>query len=88
MTIRIRYRILNARLAAGAVSAGQAGGVDQAYDGWRVVSQVIKSWLLWSRSGSEPVVGSKFFLVFHMTWSTTASLRTSATAARLKRDAS
>ena len=39
MTIRIRYRILNARLAAGAVSAGQGGGVDQAYDGWRVVSQ-------------------------------------------------
>jgi hypothetical protein len=37
-TIRIRYRILNARLAAGAVSAGQGGGVDQAYDGWRVVS--------------------------------------------------
>jgi hypothetical protein len=36
---RIRYRILNARLAAGAVSAGQGGGVDQAYDGWRVVSQ-------------------------------------------------
>jgi hypothetical protein len=32
----IRYRILNARLAAGAVSGG---GVDQAYDGWRVVSQ-------------------------------------------------
>jgi hypothetical protein len=26
-------------LAAGAVSAGQGGGVDQAYDGWRVVSQ-------------------------------------------------
>ena len=39
MTIRIRYRILNARLAAGAVSAGQGGGVDQAYDEWRVVSQ-------------------------------------------------
>ena len=39
MTNRIRYRILNARLAAGAVSAGQGGGVDQAYDGWRVVSQ-------------------------------------------------
>jgi hypothetical protein len=36
MTIRIRYRILNARLAAGAVSGG---GVDQAYDGWRVGSQ-------------------------------------------------
>jgi hypothetical protein len=36
VTIRIRYRILNARLAAGAVSAGQGGGVDQAYDGWRV----------------------------------------------------
>jgi hypothetical protein len=35
VTIRIRYRILNARLAAGAVSAGQGGGVDQAYDGWR-----------------------------------------------------
>jgi hypothetical protein len=34
--IRIRYRILNARLAAGAVSGG---GVDQADDGWRVVSQ-------------------------------------------------
>jgi hypothetical protein len=31
VTIRIRYRILNARLAAGAVSGG---GVDQAYDGW------------------------------------------------------
>jgi hypothetical protein len=31
MTIRIRYRILNARLAAGAVSGG---GADQAYDGW------------------------------------------------------
>jgi hypothetical protein len=40
MTIRIRYRIPNARLAAGAVSAGQGGGVDQAYDGWRVVSEV------------------------------------------------
>ena len=39
MTIRIRYRIPNARLAAGAVNAGQGGGVDQAYDGWRVVSQ-------------------------------------------------
>jgi hypothetical protein len=26
-------------LAAGAVSAGQGGGVDQAYDGWRVASQ-------------------------------------------------
>jgi hypothetical protein len=37
MTIRIRYRILNARLAAGAASGG---GVDQAYDGWRVVSQI------------------------------------------------
>jgi hypothetical protein len=36
VTIRIRYRILNARLAAGAVSSG---GVDQACDGWRVVSQ-------------------------------------------------
>jgi hypothetical protein len=36
VTIGIRYRILNARLAAGAVSGG---GVDQAYDGWRVVSQ-------------------------------------------------
>jgi hypothetical protein len=36
VTIRIRYRILNARFAAGAVSGG---GVDQAYDGWRVVSQ-------------------------------------------------
>jgi hypothetical protein len=33
VTIRI---IRNARLAAGAVSGG---GVDQAYDGWRVVSQ-------------------------------------------------
>ena len=37
MTIRIRYRILNARLAAGAVSGG---GVDQAYDGWRVESHL------------------------------------------------
>jgi hypothetical protein len=36
VTIRIRYRILNAHLAAGAVSGG---GVDQAYDGWWVVSQ-------------------------------------------------
>jgi O-methyltransferase domain len=36
VTIRIRSRILNARLAAGAVSGG---GVDQAYDGWREVSQ-------------------------------------------------
>jgi hypothetical protein len=27
------------RLAAGAVNEGQGGGVDQAYDGWRVVSQ-------------------------------------------------
>ena len=36
MTIRIRYRILNARLAAGAAGGG---GVDQAYDGWRVVPQ-------------------------------------------------
>jgi hypothetical protein len=34
MTIRIRYRILNARLVAGAVSGS---GVDQAYDGWREV---------------------------------------------------
>jgi hypothetical protein len=34
MTIRIRYRIPNARLAAGAVSAGQGRGVGQAYDGW------------------------------------------------------
>ena len=40
MTIRIRYRLLNARLAAGAVSAGQGGGVDQTYDGWRGVSQL------------------------------------------------
>ena len=32
----VTIRILNARLAAGAVSGG---GVDQAYDGWRVVSQ-------------------------------------------------
>ena len=41
MTIRIRYHILNARLAAGAVSpgAGRGGGVDQAYGGWRIVSQ-------------------------------------------------
>jgi hypothetical protein len=39
VTIRIRYHIPNARLAVGAVSAGQGGGVDQAYDGWRVVSQ-------------------------------------------------
>jgi hypothetical protein len=36
ITIRIRYRIPNARLAAGAVSGG---GEDQAYDGWRVVSR-------------------------------------------------
>jgi hypothetical protein len=36
ITIRIRYRILNARLVAGAVSGG---GVDQAYDGWREVSE-------------------------------------------------
>jgi hypothetical protein len=35
----IPYRILNARFAAGAVSAGQGGGMEQAYDGWRVVSQ-------------------------------------------------
>ena len=39
MTIRIPYRILNARFAAGAVSAGQGGGMEQAYAGWRVVSQ-------------------------------------------------
>jgi hypothetical protein len=39
VTVRIRYCILNTRLAAGAVSAGQGGGVDQAYDGWWVVSQ-------------------------------------------------
>jgi pyruvate/2-oxoglutarate/acetoin dehydrogenase E1 component len=32
----IRSRVLNARLAAEAVSGG---GVDQAYDGWREVSQ-------------------------------------------------
>ena len=44
MTIRIRYRILNARLAAGAVSGG---GVDQAYDGWRVVSQFeFQQWVM------------------------------------------
>ena len=36
MTIRILDRILNVRLAAGVVSGG---GVDQAYDGWRVVSE-------------------------------------------------
>jgi hypothetical protein len=36
VTIRIRHRILNARLAAEAVSGG---GVDQAYDGWWVVSE-------------------------------------------------
>jgi hypothetical protein len=47
VTIRIRYRILNARLAAGAVSAGQGGGV--AYDGWRVVSQI--EFQQWVESG-------------------------------------
>jgi hypothetical protein len=36
VTIRIRCRVLNARLAAGAVS-GAGGGVDQAYNGRRVV---------------------------------------------------
>ena len=36
VTMRILYRILNVRLAAGAVSAG---GVDQAYDGLWVVPQ-------------------------------------------------
>jgi hypothetical protein len=43
--IRIRYRILNARLAAGAVSAGQSGGVDQAYDGWRVSPLEFQQWV-------------------------------------------
>jgi phosphopantetheinyl transferase (holo-ACP synthase) len=37
VTTRIRYRILNARLTAGAV---RGGGVDQAYDGWRVAFQL------------------------------------------------
>jgi hypothetical protein len=48
MTIRIRYRILNARLSAGAVSGG---GVDQAYDGWRVVSEV--EFQQWVESGNS-----------------------------------
>ena len=55
VTIGIRYRILNARLAAGAVSAGQGGGV--AYDGWRVVSQIEwqeKGWPLAQRIYGEP----------------------------------
>ncbi|MGH6799998.1 MAG: hypothetical protein ACRECZ_01050 [Methylocella sp.] len=36
MTIRIRYRILNARLAVGAVSGT---GVDQAFDGFDFAAQ-------------------------------------------------
>jgi hypothetical protein len=62
VTIRIRYRILNARLAAGAVSAGQGGGVDQAYDGWREVSRFeFQQWggkptsRLPSITGSDPL---------------------------------
>ena len=42
MTIRIRYRILNARLAAGAVSGG---GVDQATDGGYYPSLNFKQWV-------------------------------------------
>jgi hypothetical protein len=42
VTNRIRYRILNARFAAGAVSGG---GVDQAYDGWKAAIR-LKSPLL------------------------------------------
>jgi hypothetical protein len=55
VTIRIRYRILNARSPAGAVSAGQGGGVDQAYDGWRVVSQFeFQQWVERSHSHRSP----------------------------------
>jgi hypothetical protein len=42
VTIRIRYRILNARLAAGAVSAGRRGGMD-----------VVSSYLLGSNAFSR-----------------------------------
>jgi hypothetical protein len=61
VTIRIRYRILNAGLAAGAVSGG---GVDQAYDGWRVVSQFeFQQWVVESGHslkppGAKPVIRS------------------------------
>jgi hypothetical protein len=52
VTIRIRYRILNARLAAGAVSAG---GVDQACDGWRAVSQFeFQQWVASGHSLKQP----------------------------------
>jgi hypothetical protein len=58
VTIRIRYRILNARLAAGVVS----GGVDQAYDGWRVVSQFEFQQWVGSRHSLKPT--AKDFLNF------------------------
>ena len=52
VTIRIRYRILNARLTAGAVSGG---GVDQAYNGWRVVSQFeFQHWVESGHSLKQP----------------------------------
>src|ERR1700730_5294822 len=55
-TIRIRYRIPNPRLTAGAVSAGKGGGVDQAYDEWRVGPS-----LNFSKSAPEtPPIGAFF----------------------------
>ncbi|MFZ3326764.1 MAG: hypothetical protein WA231_13110, partial [Methylocella sp.] len=62
MTIRIRYRILNARLAAGAVSAGQGAGVDQAYDGWRVVSQF--EFQQWVGSGHSLLISARRMWLF------------------------
>jgi hypothetical protein len=54
VTIRIRYRILNARLAAGAVSGG---GVDQAYDGWWVVSEF--EFQRWVGSGHSLLISAR-----------------------------
>jgi pyruvate/2-oxoglutarate/acetoin dehydrogenase E1 component len=54
VTIRIRSRILNARLAAEAVSGG---GVDQAYDGWRVVSEF--EFQQWVETGYSPLISAR-----------------------------
>jgi hypothetical protein len=60
VTIRIRSRILNARLAAGAVSGG---GVDQAYDGWWVVSEF--EFQQWVGSGNSLKPPAKDFFNFY-----------------------
>jgi hypothetical protein len=58
VTIRIHYRILNARLAAEAVSGG---GVDQAYDGSISFSPrlPVESWFKIQRSWREGVVKTR-----------------------------